>query len=224
MAGSYADGYGAAPSPSRGYGTNGDNRRGYASSRSRERGYGGYDGVQSESLAPAEAADTNGRRTGRPTDLERKKARRKSDTSTRSRSRARGPQAEKQIEEVLDYTKQDWAFMTEKECIPAYTSLQLLDTSSLGLANRYEEFHDASQQLQGALRAIVNEHYQGFNSSIGIYHQINASIQSSHNRIRDLRQALVDSKTSLTSTKSEFSSMIETSREFDGHLDVLNTV
>lgn len=222
MAGPY-DGYGSSPPTSRGYGTNGDYSRDHDNPRNRDRGYGGYDGYQAESPAPSRDR-TNGRNVNKPTDLERKKARRKSNTSSRSRSRVRGVEAQQQIEDVLDYTRRDWAFMTEKECIPAYTSLQLLDESSLGLANRYDEFHDASQQLQGALRAIVNEHYQGFNSSIGIYHQITASIQSSHNRIRDLRQALIDSKTSLTSTKSEFSSMITTSREYDSHLDILNTI
>lgn len=222
MAGPY-DGYGSSPSPSRSYGANGDYDRGYDSSRTRDRGYGGYNGYQAESLAPPRDGP-NGRSVNKPTDLERKKAKRMSNTSSRSRSRVRGVEAQQQIEEVLDYTRRDWGFMTENECIPAFTSLQLLDESSLGLAHRYDEFHDASKQLQGALRAIVNEHYQGFNSSIGIYHQITASIQSSHNRIRDLRQALVDSKSSLTSTKSEFSSMITSSREYDRHLDILNTI
>lgn len=221
---SYANGYGTPESRSRSRGPNGRYDAGYDSSQSRERGPAGYGGFKNDTLILPTRDATNTRAINRPTDLERKKARRQSNTSSRSRSRARGVEAQQQIEEVLDYTKKDWNFMTEKECIPAYTSLQLLDTSSLGLANRYDEFHDASQQLQGALRAIVNEHYQGFNSSIGIYHQITASIQTSHNRIRDLRQALVDSKTHLTSTKSEFSSMITSSREYDSHLDILNTV
>jgi len=46
--------------------------------------------------------------------------------------------------------------MTQDECIPVQVALQLLDESSLGLANRYDEFQDTQQQLQKALKAIVN--------------------------------------------------------------------
>lgn len=46
--------------------------------------------------------------------------------------------------------------MTQDECVPVQVALQLLDESSLGLANRYDEFQDAQQQLQNALRNIVN--------------------------------------------------------------------
>jgi len=46
--------------------------------------------------------------------------------------------------------------MTEDNCIPVQVALQLLDESSLGLASRYDEFQDAQEQLQTALKGIVN--------------------------------------------------------------------
>jgi len=58
--------------------------------------------------------------------------------------------------EVLLYINHNWKFMTQDECIPVQVALQLLDESSLGLANRYDEFQDTQQQLQKALKAIVN--------------------------------------------------------------------
>lgn len=58
--------------------------------------------------------------------------------------------------DVLQYINHSWKFMTQDECIPVQVALQLLDESSLGLAKRYDEFQDAQQQLQNALKAIVN--------------------------------------------------------------------
>jgi exocyst complex component 4 len=142
----------------------------------------------------------------------------------RSRSRGNAGKAEKRIEDVLYYIKQDWPFMTENECVPVQVALQLLDDSSLGLARRYDEFQDAQEQLQTALRAIVNEHHQGFNSSIGTFHQIQASIQSSHDRIRALKIDLVRAKTNLTSTKSEFQSLVTVSHTYDDTLQVLDLI
>lgn len=144
----------------------------------------------------------------------------------RSRSRSRGNtgKAAKRIEDVLYYIKQDWPFMTEDKCVPVQVALHLLDDSSLGLARRYDEFQDAQEQLQSALRAIVNEHHQGFNSSIGTFHQIQASIQSSHDRVRALKTDLVKAKTNLTSTKSEFQSLVTVSHNYDDMLTVLETV
>lgn len=58
--------------------------------------------------------------------------------------------------EVLQYIQRDWDFMTDDKCIPLQISLKLLDSSSLGLASRYNQFRDTHQQLQNALKAIVN--------------------------------------------------------------------
>lgn len=71
---------------------------------------------------------------------------------------------------------------------------------------------------------LCAEHYQGFNSAIGTYHQLTAGIQASHDRIRELRQALVDSKTHLTSTKSEFSSAFNSARDYSSQLETISAL
>jgi exocyst complex component 4 len=96
------------------------------------------------------------RSQSRPNEFDRRRGRQPSYNSGRSESRGRGAQAERQVDDVLDYMKQDWRFMIGDDCLPSYTALQFLDDSSLGLAHRYEEFYNAHQQLQSALRAIVN--------------------------------------------------------------------
>jgi exocyst complex component 4 len=46
--------------------------------------------------------------------------------------------------------------MVEDRCVPIQVALKLSDSSSLGLATRHHEFEDTHQQLQRALKAIVN--------------------------------------------------------------------
>ena len=46
--------------------------------------------------------------------------------------------------------------MGGEECIPVQVALQLSDPSTLGLATREAEFHQAHSDLQKALKSIVN--------------------------------------------------------------------
>ena len=73
------------------------------------------------------------------------------------------------LEDVLYYIKNDWDFMTEDKCVPVHVALQLLDESSLGLASRYDEFQDAQEQLQNALRGIVNGSEHSFANAPRFY-------------------------------------------------------
>ena len=60
------------------------------------------------------------------------------------------------MEEVLAYIKERYEFMTDKRCVPIETALKLMDQSSLGLAGQYDDFQRTHQELQRALRTIVN--------------------------------------------------------------------
>ncbi|EON66000.1 hypothetical protein W97_05243 [Coniosporium apollinis CBS 100218] len=128
------------------------------------------------------------------------------------------------MEEVLRYMEQEWNFMTQEQSIPVQTALKLLDASSLGLASRYTEFQDAQRQLQAALKAIVNDHHQGFNSSIGTFHKIQSSIQTSQARVRTLKDSLVQAKGNLSTTKPELKSLATTSQSYDDMLQVLGNI
>jgi NADH:ubiquinone oxidoreductase subunit E len=58
--------------------------------------------------------------------------------------------------EVLQIIQQRFDFMTKEQCVPIETALKLMDQSSLGLADQYDEFQRTHQELQRALKAIVN--------------------------------------------------------------------
>jgi exocyst complex component 4 len=162
----------------------------------------------------------------RPVSLERTQAKRRSggQKSPVRRVNGGGGAGSEQIEDVLKRIQRDWDFMTDDKCIPVEVALKLMDDSSLGLARRHGQFRDIHQQLQDALRAIVNEHHQGFNSSIGTFHSIQSSIQNSQLKLRTLRDSLVTAKGSLSTTKPELRGLASRSQEFDDMLQVLSAI
>lgn len=114
--------------------------------------------------------------------------------------------------------------MASEQCVPVQIALQLMDSSSLGLAHRLGEFQDTNQQLQNSLKAIVNEHHQGFNSSIGTFHNIQAAISASQTRLRTLKDSLVSAKSSLSTTKPELKGLASSSQNYDDMLQVLASI
>ena len=114
--------------------------------------------------------------------------------------------------------------MASPSCIPVKVALQLNDSSSLGLMDQYDQFQETHEQLQNALKVIVNEHHQGFNSSIGTFHKIQAAIYASQHRVRTLKAGLIAAKGSLASTRPELKSFAQTSQEYDHMLSVLATI
>jgi exocyst complex component 4 len=114
--------------------------------------------------------------------------------------------------------------MTDEQCVPVQIALQLMDSSSLGRAYQYEQFQETYKALQKALKAIVNEHHQGFNSSIGTFHKIQSSIQVSQSRLRMLKESLIVAKGNLSTTKPELKILATNSRSYDDMLHILGQI
>lgn len=107
-------------------------------------GYGGFSSGDREEDAP---------QVTRPTSLERTTARRR---SGEQRAPAQFGAGSDKMEEILAFIRQNWDFMTKDKCVPIEVALKLMDSSSLGLANDYNRFQRTHQELQQALKAIVN--------------------------------------------------------------------
>lgn len=161
--------------------------------------------------------------------------RRDTDDYDSSRSRDRGLRGQdtrlygsgpgsKQIEGVLDHIHANWDIITRDDCVPVHVALQLMDYSSLGRGNDYQDFQRTNRHLQKALKAIVNEHHQGFNSSIGTFHKIQASIQVSQSRVRALRDSIVGAKSNLMVTKPELKGLGTSSQKSDDMLSILGQI
>ena len=57
---------------------------------------------------------------------------------------------------VLDHIHENWDVITKDDCVPVHIALQLMDYSSLGRGNDYQDFQRTNRHLQKALKAIVN--------------------------------------------------------------------
>ena len=126
--------------------------------------------------------------------------------------------------EILQYIQTHFPFMASTTCIPIKVALQLMDPSSLGLADHADQFSHAHRQLQNALKVIVNEHHQGFNSSIGTFHKIQAAIHTSQHRVRTLRAGLLDAKKSLGTSRPELKALATNSQTYEQMLHTLSTI
>lgn len=60
---------------------------------------------------------------------------------------------------ILQSIQQDWDFMTDAECVPVHVALSLMDTSTLGKADREDDFIRMYNDIQKTLKAIVNGAY-----------------------------------------------------------------
>ncbi|KAL9014591.1 MAG: hypothetical protein Q9173_000756 [Seirophora scorigena] len=139
-------------------------------------------------------------------------------------------QGGRQIEDVLKHINDKWEIMATEECIPVHVALQLMDHSSLGRGRDYQDFQRTSRHLQKALRSIVNEHHQGFNSSIGTFHKIQSSIQASQTRVRALKESVYSARVSLMEAKPELQELGSSSQRYErmlhtlGQMEKLQTV
>ena len=129
-----------------------------------------------------------------------------------------------QYVEILRYISQQWSFMASDSCIPIKVALQLMDPSSLGLADQYDSFQEVHQQLQNAMKVVVNEHHQGFNSTISTYHQVQAAIHASQHRVRTLRAGLVQAKASLSTPRSDLRAFATSSQSYDQMLQTVGLI
>ncbi|KAF8429887.1 Sec8 exocyst complex component-specific domain-containing protein [Terfezia claveryi] len=143
----------------------------------------------------------------------------------RDRSRQNGVRAgTRRLDDILRVIEKDWGFMMEDDCTPVKVALELMDPSSLGRAHMYDSFRCTHQELQQALQSIVNDHHQGFNSSIGTYHSIMRSIIASQEKVRGLREQLVQAKSDLSANKPEVKNLVVASQRYDEMLRALTAM
>ncbi|KAK4152631.1 putative exocyst complex component sec8 [Chaetomidium leptoderma] len=199
---------------------------GYGNLSRQDEDYDPYgEGYGSDRFAPPPRQQTNARPQTNPRPQPNPRpppAARNAAPPPRSAQRVQETNAEREMGKVLELIKQEWPAMCENDCIPVQLSLQLLDTSSVGRAHEYRNFQRTHRYLQDSLKKIVHEYHQGFNSSIGTFHKIQGSIQTSQKKVRSLKESLAASKTALCTTDPELKKLHATSHMYDEVLQTLN--
>lgn len=133
-------------------------------------------------------------------------------------------EAEKQISTVLEHIKTDWPALCQKECVPVEIAIQLLDTSSVGKAHEYRQFQQTHKYLQDSLKAIVHEHHQAFNSSIGAFHKIQTCILSAQKRVQSLKESINQSKANIATTDPELKKLAIASQNYNDLIHMLSEI
>lgn len=128
----------------------------------------------------------------------------------------------KSMDEILKYIQSNWRIMEGDECVPVKVALQLADPSSLGLGDKEADFAETHVDLQKSLKAVVNEHYADFNSAVGTYHKIQASIRESQSRVRYLKTGLATVKGGMLTTRPELRELAEQSGQLDDLLLIVS--
>ncbi|RMD43530.1 hypothetical protein DV735_g1603, partial [Chaetothyriales sp. CBS 134920] len=135
---------------------------------------------------------------------------------------SRRPQ--KSMGEIMKYIQSNWSIMDGDECVPVKTALQLMDQSSLGLADKEGDFSDTHVDLQMCLKGVVNEHYADFNSAVGTYHKIQNAIRESQTRVRMLKSGLMSVRGGMLTTRPELRGLAETSGQLDSMFGMLAAI
>ena len=124
----------------------------------------------------------------------------------------------------MRHIQNNWKVMEGDECVPVKVALQLMDPSSLGLADKEADFSDTHVDLQKSLKSVVNEHYADFNSAVGTYHKIQNAIRESQTRVRMLKGGLMNVKGGMLSTRPELRGLAETSGSLDDMVGMLGVI
>ncbi|KAG0229525.1 hypothetical protein BGW42_001553 [Actinomortierella wolfii] len=124
--------------------------------------------------------------------------------------------------DIKDLLNDEWMFMTKPDFNPVPLALQLLDDSSLG--KDYGQFEAMLRNIEDALADVVEDSYQGFNTSIGTYGGVIDSISDSQSRVKELRMDLKNSKESLRLRHADLVQLYNKSQQYKDMIEILDEI
>ncbi|ORY80018.1 Sec8 exocyst complex component-specific domain-domain-containing protein [Protomyces lactucae-debilis] len=126
--------------------------------------------------------------------------------------------------EIRGIIQSEWAETLQPDFRPIGLALDMVDTSSLGRRRDLERFRRTNQDIERALQSTVNEHYQGFNSSIGTYGQVTGAIATSQRQVGATRDALHRAKAQLSTHRDDLLDLSERSRQYNDMISLLKDI
>lgn len=123
---------------------------------------------------------------------------------------------------VREVVEDNWRETLDDNFHPITLALDMLDGSSLGRAKDLNQFKETNKMIEQALQSTVNEHYQGFNASVGTYRQITGSIGQAQRQVRSTKSALLRAKVQLSSKRTDLMDMSVRSTQYQDMLKLLH--
>ncbi|CAG8528432.1 3435_t:CDS:10 [Paraglomus brasilianum] len=124
--------------------------------------------------------------------------------------------------DVMRMISNQWDFMLDADFNPVKLALALLDDSSLG--KDYGAFQRTMDTLNKALGLIVNDYYQGFNSSIGTFGGVIMNIEDSQERVCEIKNQLKQCKQSLLSKRADLMQLWFRSQQYKEMIRILDLI
>ncbi|KAK6460677.1 Sec8 exocyst complex component-specific domain-containing protein [Scheffersomyces coipomensis] len=129
-----------------------------------------------------------------------------------------------ELKEVQNTIKYDWADLLRDDANPIETAMYLLDDSSVGLAHKKQEFDMIRSNTENALRAVVNDHHEVFNNSIGSFHLLLDTLQDSQSDSNDIKDILESTVRDVQDRSEALREYSQTSARYSELIEILDAI
>ena len=125
------------------------------------------------------------------------------------------------LSDIRSLVKGDYPEALSDSFQPITLALEMLDTSSLGRHRELDKFKAINHEIEQALRSTVNEHFQGFNSSVGTHTFMVAAVERCQKNVTTTRDMLLRAKAQLSIQRTDLLDLNQRSRQLNEVLQVL---
>jgi len=114
--------------------------------------------------------------------------------------------------------------LVDENANPLVVALALQDNSSVGLQRHTNEFYDLHQEIRDFLRTRVDESYEGFMESAGVYRYVVEALRTSNEGLQTSKSQLVEVHKQLQDRKPELRDLHKKSIRFKRKLEILSNL
>lgn len=128
------------------------------------------------------------------------------------------------LDNIINSVAMEWKELVDENSNTLEVALSLMDNSSIGKARYIDRFNSLKTDLQEMLKLIVNNNYQGFNTSIGSYRSVVHSVSTTQNNINEIKELLTKAKTDLATRRPVLRDLRETSLRYKQMISILEDI
>lgn len=128
------------------------------------------------------------------------------------------------LDELINKVSVEWSELLDEDANTLEVALSLMDNSSIGKAKYINRFEGLKTELQENLKLIVNNNYQGFNTSIGSYRNVVQSVSTTQNNINEVKELLNKARNELSVRRPVLKELKGTSLKYKQMIEILQDV
>ncbi|EGV64180.1 exocyst subunit [Yamadazyma tenuis] len=144
--------------------------------------------------------------------------------SRTSKTKTKTKESIYELKETMNYIKYEWPQVLEEDANPIELAISLLDDSSVGLSHKMSEFEEMSENTTTALRRVVNDHYDIFNTSIGSYHYLLTTSRDNQKDANEIKQMLESTTKEIHNKSDILQELNQTSVRYSEMIEILDAM